>query len=74
MSVLFLRRERRALQDAIPHVLLAREVDLVLEEIAQRPADRVETLLAVAALDRAVVNVVAEFDIGIERAGRLAPP
>ena len=65
--------ERRALQDPLPHVRLAHQVDLVLEEIAQRAADRVETLLAVAALDRAVVDVVAKFDIGIERAGRLAP-
>ena len=41
---LFLSAERRALQDTLPHIVLARDVDLILEEISQRAADRIETL------------------------------
>ena len=69
----FLSVERRPLQDALAHVVLAGDVDLILEEVPQRAADRVKTLLAVAALDRAVVHVVPELDVGIECARRLAP-
>ena len=65
--------ERRALQDAFAHIALASDVDLVFEEIPQRAADRIKALLAVAALDCAVVDVVPKLNIGIERTRRLAP-
>ena len=70
---LFLIAEGRALQDTIPHIVLASDVDLVFEEVAQGAGERVETLLAVAALDRAVVHGVPKFDVGVERARRFAP-
>ena len=70
---LLLMGERRPLEDAIAHVLLVGDVDLVLTEIAKRTADAEETLFALAALDRAVVHVVAKFDVGIQRASGLAP-
>ena len=54
-------------------VLLADNVDLVLEEVAQRAADRIEALLAVAALYRAIVDEVSELDVGVQRTRRFAP-
>ena len=41
---LLLVGERRTLEDAIAHVLLVGDVDLVLTEIAKRTADAEETL------------------------------
>ena len=70
---LFFAAERRALQDAVAGGILARGIDLIFEEIAQRAGERIKAFLAVAALQRAVVGAVAEFDVGVERAGRLAP-
>ena len=70
---LFLSAEGRALQNTFPHIVLVSDVDLILEEVSQRAADRIEALLAVAALDRAVIHVVPELDVGVERARRLAP-
>ena len=46
--MLFLGAERRTLQNAIPHVLLAGDVDLILKEVPQRAADRIKAFLAVA--------------------------
>jgi hypothetical protein len=65
--------ERRALYDPIAHVRLMRGVDPVLTEVLQRAGEAVEALFAVAALDGAVVHVVAKLDIGIERASWLSP-
>ena len=70
---LFLSVERWALQNALAHVVLARNVDLILKEISQRAADRIKAFLAVAAFYRAVIHVVPELDVGIERTRRFAP-
>ena len=50
-----------------------RGVDPVLVEVAQGAVEAVETLLSLPGLDRAVIRDVPEFDVGIERAGRLPP-
>jgi hypothetical protein len=68
-----LHAERWPLQDALAHIVLASNVDLILQEIPQRAADRIETFLAVAALNRAVVHVVPKLDVGVERACRFTP-
>ena len=70
---LLLLAERRALQDTIPHFLLAGDIDLVFEEVAQRTTDRIEAFPTFAAHDRAVVNAVPKLNIGVERACRLGP-
>ena len=61
------------MQDTFPHIALVSDVNFIFEEVPQRPADRIEALLAVAALDRAVINGVPKLNVGIERARRLAP-
>ena len=61
------------MEDAIAHVLLVGDVDLVLTEIAKCTADAEETLFALPTLDRPVIHVVAEFDVGIQCASGLTP-
>ena len=66
--MLFLGAERRPPQDALARFILAGEVDLILKEISQRATERIKALLAVAAFDRAVINGVPKFNVGVERA------
>ena len=61
------------MQDTFPHIVLVSDVDFIFEEVPQRAADRIEALLAVAALDRAVIHGVPKFNVGVERARRFAP-
>src|SRR6516164_10985787 len=65
--------KRRALHNAITHVVLVGDVKLVLAKITQRTGNRIKPLVAVFSFSSAVVHVVTKFDIGIERACRLAP-
>ena len=61
------------MQDTFAHIVLARDVDLVLEEVPQCAADRIESLLTIATLDRAVIHGVPKLDVSIERVHWLAP-
>jgi hypothetical protein len=65
--------ERRTLHDPIAHVSLVRGINSALAKVLQRAGKTVETFRALCAFNSTVVHVVTEFDVGIERTGRLTP-
>jgi hypothetical protein len=66
-------REWRPVKYAVPRCLFTFDINPVIAEVPQGAAYPVKSFLPLAALDRPVVHVVAEFDVGIEATGGLAP-
>src|SRR5262249_56823915 len=60
-------------KNTLAHILLVRDVELILAKVAQRAGERIEAFIAIDGFDRAVVGVMTKLNIGIERARRLAP-
>ena len=73
MALLFFGGKRRTLQNAIAHEGLMRGIKLGLAEVAQRAGERIESLITIGSFDGAVVDVMAELGIDVERTSRLAP-